>query len=163
IVSGWKQSPEIEFDVDPTVHSYEIARGIPLDGLSRRTREDGLLIVERRWTVEDLEGEEILDALAWCHGHLARLVAGAHEMLVDERAKYLMGERLAAEVERLGADQLIFCGEVWETPLEEVGSEEPQRREAFLTYALSRGGQPRCWRSEIHRDADDAITLGPSE
>jgi hypothetical protein len=83
--------------------------------------------------------------------------------LVDERAKYLMGERLAAEVERLGADQLIFCGEVWETPLEELGSEEPQRREAFLTYALSRGRQPRCWRSEIHRDADDAITLAAAE
>jgi hypothetical protein len=293
IVSGWKRSPEIEMAVDPTEESFEIARRVAIDGLPRRVREDGVLTVERRWTVKELAGEEMLDVLAHCHGWLLCMVASAHDLLgesfasceeteascdyvpgafehqhpsgrlpcmlagreartfrrslatlaplvvemvgrsprqideeeirrrygtdapvlpskpeglfgqaaafhdwgrhvlqvdghhipmawlwrdsslirhlaldpVDEQAKYLIAERLGSEVESLGADAVILSGEVWETPVEALGADEPpaDRPEAFVTVLVERGGPWHTWRSRIRRAPDDAIVLDPVE
>lgn len=79
-------------------------------------------------------------------------------------------EAIAADVNRLGADELIVSGEIWEA--EVVANDDPRavvrasecddRRESFLTYAIQRSGRAEGWRSVITR-MDDDIHLGDVE
>lgn len=88
----------------------------------------------------------------------------------DHRESYLAMETIAAEVNRLGADELIVSGEVWEADVVAKGdprtvvraSEWDDRRESFLTYAIQRSGRAEGWRSVITR-MDDDIQLGDVE
>ena len=50
-----------------------------LVGLPETVREDGVVEVERRWTVPELPGDELLEVLAHCWGVLARVVAAGHQ------------------------------------------------------------------------------------
>ncbi|MEK6273080.1 MAG: hypothetical protein AABM42_10605 [Actinomycetota bacterium] len=68
-----------DMEVDPTAPPHEIARLIATAGLPDDVRRHGTLVVERRWTVEDLPNDEILDALAHCYGVLLTIVIEAHE------------------------------------------------------------------------------------
>jgi hypothetical protein len=78
VIGGWLEATALEMDVDPTTDAQEIARKVRVVGLSPRTRREGVLAVERRWTVEELAGDEILDVLAHCYGVLAKVVDAAH-------------------------------------------------------------------------------------
>lgn len=71
----------VEMDMEPTKTSADIARTLVLPPLEARVREEGTLVVERRWTVEGLPGDELLEVLAHGHAKLAALVADAHAYL----------------------------------------------------------------------------------
>jgi hypothetical protein len=295
VIGSWFRGPAVEMEVEPTIEAHELARKAQIAGLESRARREGVLEVERRWTVEEFAGDEILDVLAHCHGVLSRLVAAAHrrwgeqekpcalnaegicegtsttahpsgrlpcmvasrgartvrrdlasgtlvEMEVlplggpriepeeiaerygleeptqadlpaekgvfgvaeafhklgrkfflvdghlvtvawllrdgqllrqismepeDQREKYLSIESLAEQVERMGADEIVFTTELWEASAVEPGdrrarlrpSERDDRREALGTYALRRNGEFRFWRSSIERNGDE-VRLG---
>jgi hypothetical protein len=78
IVGGWS-APVAEFEVDPTADAGEILRQLQLGALPEQVRKDGLVEVERRWTLPELPGEEVLEVLAHCWGVLARIVGDAHQ------------------------------------------------------------------------------------
>jgi len=85
----------------------------------------------------------------------------------DQRQKYLSVERVAEEVDRSGANEIIFTTELWEAsaldPEDDRAhlrpTEREDRREAMATFALRRGGECRVWHSSMER-TDDAIQLG---
>ncbi len=52
-----------------------------LPALGHRAQREGTLIVERRWTVDALPDDELLDVMAHCMGMLSTLLAEAHEQL----------------------------------------------------------------------------------
>lgn len=62
-------------------------------------------------------------------------------------------EAVAAEVQRLGAEAVIFMSEMRLTNTEEA---------ELLVAAATRDGQRRQWRSRIHRDGRK-VTLGPAQ
>jgi hypothetical protein len=78
VVGGWS-APVTEFEVEPTADAGEILRGLQLGALPEQVRKDGLVEVERRWTLPELSGQEVLEVLAHCWGVLARVVAAAHQ------------------------------------------------------------------------------------
>lgn len=91
IVAGGQSAVAAEMEVHPTADAAEIARRVQLLNLSESVRRYGIVEVERRWTLPELKGEELLDILAHCWGMLARVVADAHrqhdsEMLECEHA-----------------------------------------------------------------------------
>lgn len=294
VIGGWLGGPVVELDVDATTEAHEIARKVQVPGLPTRTMHEGVLEVERRWTVEELAGDEILDVLAHCYGVLTKLLVSTHEQwgvkdkacvlgvdgvcegaslnphpsgrvpcmiasrksrtvrrdlesgaLVDvemvsidrpemdpeellkrygpdfplderteetgvfgaaemfhkwgrhffltdkslltvvwlfmdgkpqgqialepedQKEKYLSLERVAEEVDRQGANEIIFTTEVWEASSVEADDdrvnlrpgEREDKREALVTYALRRGGECRVWHSPIKR-TDQKLQLG---
>lgn len=76
----------VEMDVDPSTSAQDLVRRVQLGGLDRRVREDGLLVIERRWTVEPFEDDELLDILAHCFGMLLQIVSEAHVRLGGDLA-----------------------------------------------------------------------------
>jgi hypothetical protein len=78
IAGGWS-APVAELDVDPTADAAEIVRRVQLIGLPEPVRKDGVVEVERRWTLPELPGDEVLEVLAHCWGVLARVVAAGHQ------------------------------------------------------------------------------------
>ncbi|HSC20391.1 MAG TPA: hypothetical protein VLC07_01555, partial [Solirubrobacterales bacterium] len=66
VIGSWLRGPALEMEVEPTTKAHEIARQVQVSGLPRRVQREGVLEVERRWTVEELAGDEILDVLAHC-------------------------------------------------------------------------------------------------
>jgi len=294
VVGELLRSETIDIKVDPGAPVEEIARTLNLPGLGARALEEGILVVERRWTVDDLPDDELLDALAHCYGILSQLLVDAHEqcsasmgtcdetandpcgwggshpggrlacmwagrekrtsrrdlssgaptratvesvlgppislddlrrrygslpepvpeeagglekarllheqgrrfLVVDKehiqivwllcgrsivghfilepgdhREAYLGMDRVAAEVNRLGADALIVSTEVWEALMVEEddpragmrATERKDRREAFLTYLVQREGTTQTWRSSISRSDTNDVTLGDAE
>lgn len=79
VIASWLEGPAAEMDVDPTSEAHELARTIQVRGLPARVMREGILEVERRWTLEELADEEILNVLAHCHGVLSHVVSAAHE------------------------------------------------------------------------------------
>lgn len=79
VAGDWLPGPVAEMAVDPTDTASHIARRLLVGALPDRVRREGVLVVERRWTVEDLDDQELLDALAFCFGVLSAIVADAHE------------------------------------------------------------------------------------
>jgi hypothetical protein len=294
VVGELLRSEAIDIKVDPGAPVEEIARALNLPSLGRRALDEGILVVERRWTVDDLPDDELLDALAHCYGILSQLLVDAHDqssasmttcdetandpcgwggshpggrlacmwagrekrtsrrdlssgaptratvesvlgppislddlrrrygslpepvseeaggpekarllheqgrqLLVvdkehiqivwllrgrsivgqltlepgDHREAYLGMDRVASEVNRLGADALIVSTEVWEALMVEEddprakmrATEREDRREAFLTYLVQRDGTTHAWRSSISRSDTNEVTLGDAE
>lgn len=79
VIASWLDGPAAEMDVDPTSEAHELARVVQVPGVPARVTHEGVLEVERRWTLEELDEEEILDVLAHCFGVLRRVVIAAHE------------------------------------------------------------------------------------
>jgi hypothetical protein len=100
----------------------------------------------------------------------------------DQRDKYMMMEELAAEMNRVGADAMIFTTEAWEAPAVDVtdprygqpARERKDRSEVLLTYAVERGGPSHVWStpfahgdpeirfgSTAHTDEVEAVALLP--
>jgi hypothetical protein len=289
VIAGWLRGPVTEMEVEPTTEAHEIARKLQVAGLPARAMREGILEVERRWTLRELAGDEILDVLAHCYGVLTRIIVAAHEqwggdfelcalgggemckgasrkphpsgrvpcmiasrssrtvcrdlesgalvdmgiqlmdrpeiapedlltrygpdfpideppegegafgaaelfhkagrqfILTDEnlvtvvwlfkggqplkqialepedqREKYLSIERVAEEVDRLGADEIVFTAETWEASAVPYGdrraglrpAEREDRTEAIVTYALRAGGECRVWHSPVERTAN---------
>ena len=69
----------IDIDVEPAASAQEIIRRIDVGAMPRRVREEGTLVVERRWTVDQFPDDELLDVLAHCYAVISRVVAEAHE------------------------------------------------------------------------------------
>ena len=78
LAGGWS-APVAEFEVDPTADAGEILRRLQLGALPEQVRKDGLVEVERRWTLPELPGDEVLEVLAHCWGVLARIVDAGHK------------------------------------------------------------------------------------
>ena|GEM_PF-1621278 len=85
VMGDWSETPAVAVEADPTMEAHEIARRVQLVGLPERAQLEGVLVVERRWTLEELAGDEILDVLAHCHGVLTNLVGAAHEQWGAEK------------------------------------------------------------------------------
>jgi hypothetical protein len=79
VVGELLQNVPVDIDVEPGTPVDEIARRITVPGVSGRARAEGTLIVERRWTVDALPDDELLDAMAHCFGMLSMVVTEAHE------------------------------------------------------------------------------------
>jgi hypothetical protein len=71
-------SKPVEIRVSPTASAVEIARSLRLPALEDVVRREGVLVVERRWVVDDFPDQELLDLLAHNFARLAELVADAH-------------------------------------------------------------------------------------
>jgi len=88
----------------------------------------------------------------------------------DQRDKFMMIEKLADEVTRLGADALTFAGEMWEAPAiptdDRRAGQRPEERddrvESFTTILVCRDGPTVTFRSQIERDGEQ-ITLGDTQ
>jgi hypothetical protein len=91
VIAGWLDGPVVEMDVDPTTEAHELARKVQVPGLPTRVMREGVLEVERRWTLEELADEEILDVLAYCFGVLRRVVIAAHDQWGDGDASCDLG------------------------------------------------------------------------
>jgi hypothetical protein len=294
VVGELVRSETIDIQVDPGTPVEEIARRLNLPRLNPRALDEGILVVERRWSVDELPDDELLDALAHCYGVLSQLLLEAHEqcsasmatceetandpcgwggshpggrlacmwagrekrtsrrdlssgaptsatvesvlgppislddlrrrygslpepvpeeadrpekarllheqgrrfVIVDKqhiqivwllrgrsivghfilepedhRDAYLGMERVAADVNRLGADALIVSSEVWEALVVDEddpranmrATEREDRRESFLTYLVQRDGTTETWRSGISRSETNEVTLSDAE
>jgi hypothetical protein len=80
----WKDDVLVEMAIPPDTPPSLILRNIPLFELVSNTHLPGgdlkhaAIVIERRWSVSDLAGREILDALAQAYGLLSDLVLDAH-------------------------------------------------------------------------------------
>ncbi len=83
VIGSWLRGPALKMEVEPTLEAHEIARRTQIRGLPSRVRQEGVLEVERRWTVEEFAGDEILDVLAHCYGVLSKLLVAAHRRWGD--------------------------------------------------------------------------------
>jgi hypothetical protein len=81
IVGEMISGSAIDIEVEPAAPAHEIVRKIHVGALDPRVREEGTLVVERRWTVDQFPDDELLDVLAHCYAVLSRLVVEAHEQL----------------------------------------------------------------------------------
>jgi hypothetical protein len=81
VVGELLHSAPIDIAVEPGTPVDEIARQIRLPVFGRRAKREGTLVVERRWTVDPLPDDELLDAVAHCMGMLSKLLTEAHDNL----------------------------------------------------------------------------------
>jgi hypothetical protein len=85
----WRDDVLLESHVPPSAASSLIMRNLPLMECINNVRvppgalKSAAISIERRWSVEDLKGREILEALAQAYGVLAELVLDAHIHLGD--------------------------------------------------------------------------------
>ncbi|ACL63384.1 hypothetical protein A2cp1_0023 [Anaeromyxobacter dehalogenans 2CP-1] len=78
LLRGYVEAGEfVPFEGPPTASCKEIAVAIAATA-PHEVREDGILVVERRWELPDLPGRELLEALASVYGLLSALVSDAH-------------------------------------------------------------------------------------
>jgi hypothetical protein len=83
----WKDDILVESSIPPGTPPTLIFRNIPLLELVSKKHlppgdlEDAAIVIERQWSVPELEGREILDALAQAYGLLSDLVLDAHMTL----------------------------------------------------------------------------------
>ncbi|MGA8940218.1 MAG: hypothetical protein WB439_13735 [Acidobacteriaceae bacterium] len=86
----------------------------------------------------------------------------------DQAEKYMAFQRLADEVDRLGADIVIVMNEVWMAPLPDEGltptmeraSERIDRREALAVIVATSDGRLRSYYSPFARDKDGRPVVG---
>ncbi|MCW2986840.1 MAG: hypothetical protein JWR63_4410 [Conexibacter sp.] len=120
----------VEMDVDPSTTAHDMVRRVQLGGLDRRVREDGLLVIERRWAVEPFEDDELLDILAHCFGVLLQIVSEAHAQLggdmasceANEDALHVIDLELAA---RAGRPACMWAGREARTSRRDLESGAP--------------------------------------
>jgi len=80
----WREDVLLEVSVPPDLPSSMLATNLPLIALLGNAKippevvKDSALTIERRWSVEDLNGQEVLEALAQVYGLLSDLVLDAH-------------------------------------------------------------------------------------
>ncbi len=89
ILRDYDHKVVLESEAPALARTDDIAAGLA-ELLPERLRQAALLEVERRWSVPELPGRELLEILAHCYGALATVVAAAHaelgeEMLLSER------------------------------------------------------------------------------
>jgi hypothetical protein len=78
----------------------------------------------------------------------------------DQAEKYMSFRQLARQVDRLGADIVVFVGEIWMAPAPEEGlrpfaraSEMPGRKEALEVIVATSEGRVRTYYSPFERDS----------
>jgi hypothetical protein len=79
LVGSGIQGRDSQFDVPPGTPARDVARHLNIPGIPEDLREGATLVVERRWSVDGLPGEELLDVLADCYGVVIAVLAEAHE------------------------------------------------------------------------------------
>lgn len=82
LVSGALESVPLRLEVPPIASPEDIANLVRAglgEDLPERMKKDMTLRVERRWVLTDLPELEVMEALAYCYGRLALIVAEAHE------------------------------------------------------------------------------------
>ena len=77
VLIDYDRPPTCEFDAPPFSKTRQIAAGLAAD-TPEFIREDAVLVVERRWIVNDLPDHELLEALAHIFAVLSSVVAEAH-------------------------------------------------------------------------------------
>jgi hypothetical protein len=81
VVGEMLRGKPVDIDVDPAAPVDDIARRLKISGVSGRAAQEGTLVVERRWTVDALPDQELLEVLAHCYGVLARILDECHDQL----------------------------------------------------------------------------------
>lgn len=140
LVVGAQEVELTRLEVDPMASPQEVASAVRVDELDESVREDAVLVVERRWTVNELPDEELLDVLGHCYGVLATVVREAHE--------------------RLGYAMRTFSDETHEPSPRRIEHPRPApplhachggRQDRVLAYGL---GQPHGARTNSRREHD---------
>jgi hypothetical protein len=117
-----------------------------------------------------LEVDGFHHTFAWLHRNDEQV-----EMVLldreDQQNKVVKIRRLAQEIERTGADTLLFTTEAWFAS--EVDSDDPRaalragerddRGEALVTYLLRRDGDHGTWITPFERDANGRVMLRETE
>ncbi len=78
VLASYDNPPTAEFDVPPLIRTGAIADYLAARGLPPELRDEGILVVERRWIANDLPDKELLEALAYACGVLSDLIDDAH-------------------------------------------------------------------------------------
>lgn len=157
IRSPERSGPEIVDHYGPSIGGHRIQPGIPLAEYAAASHQIGRIILAK---------DRCHHTFAWLFRGLEVIKAVLADS-EDEQAKTVMIRRLAAEVDALGADAVVFSSELW-TADEPEGSDprhivRPSRREdrgeAFATELLQRNGDHRLWLSCFTRDTEGRIVL----
>lgn len=69
-----------DLEVAPLLSPDDVVQTVKVKEMPERIRKQAVLVVERRWTVPELPGDELLDTLGHCYGRLADVVREAHEL-----------------------------------------------------------------------------------
>jgi hypothetical protein len=78
ILASYDDPPVLVLELDPFTPLGPLADYLAGQELPEHVKEHGSGRVERRWVADDLSEYELLDALGYCYGNLATLVANAH-------------------------------------------------------------------------------------
>lgn len=78
LVAGWGQPPTRDYVVSPKSTFKEIVEDLLSEDIPENIRDNGSIIIQRRWVVDDLPDWELLEAVAHGFGYLTRLINDAH-------------------------------------------------------------------------------------
>jgi hypothetical protein len=76
---GAYAEPLKKIEVPPLMSPSDVASVLNVENLDAETRQDAVLVVERRWAVNELPDSELLDVLGHCYGVLSQIVREGHE------------------------------------------------------------------------------------
>lgn len=97
VLADWRGSPGHEFDVPPQLSPSDIAVWLAAKSVPEALKEEGVLLVERRWVTASLPDQELLDACAHAYAVLNEIVGDA-EHRFGGRSAPAKGTRLACMV-----------------------------------------------------------------
>lgn len=86
-------------------------------------------------------------------------------LMADRTEKHLILRKLAAEIDKTGANSLIFINEAWSAPIEGTrfhaqGIEHPERREILHLIAINDNNETYAHEISFERDENGKIKLG---
>lgn len=155
ILASWSGAQVLrDFKVNPLISPHAIAEQLDVSKLPPQVRKEGVLLVERRWVVNDLPENELLDLLAHCYGTLATLLADAHSRAgftmhtfsAEAHGKMVRTEHLGgrlpcmAVTAEMRTARFHLAERAFMTPVEQSATVNPRSgEEAAARYKASRG------------------------
>lgn len=79
LIDSWYDRPSLTLTANPTDSNIAIAEAIATK-LGDDIAKYGVLRIERRWTLQELQGRDILDALSECYFKLTSIIEEAHSI-----------------------------------------------------------------------------------
>lgn len=87
LIASYADLPSFEMNVPPLASSGGILKALmERADIPEQLREQGIFSLERRWVVEGLPDEEVLEALAHGYGVLSLLLDDAHSVMAGDAA-----------------------------------------------------------------------------
>jgi hypothetical protein len=112
VLASWREPPVVEFEEDPLVPPAAIAAAVPGLKLPEIVREQGIVIVERRWVTISLPDDEILAACAHVYAVLDALLFDANsDTLSDHMTLPQVNETMSSGREARSAMLHLATGE----------------------------------------------------